>query len=142
MHSGLDDKLPGLPRAVLLDLDDTIVDDTQAVDVSWEDACQACERDGDHARVLTAINDVRDWYWSDPERHRIGRLDMSTARRKIVEMALQTLGRHDEVLAGRIAERYAYLRDLRLTLLPGAVETLAWFRSAGCRMALLTNGAG
>jgi putative hydrolase of the HAD superfamily len=27
-------------------------------------------------------------------------------------------------------------------LLPGAVETLQWFRSSGCRTALLTNGAG
>jgi putative hydrolase of the HAD superfamily len=133
---------PELPTAVLLDLDDTIVDDTTPVDSCWAEACQECEGGKDRAQVLSVINDVRAWYWSDAERHRVGRLDMDTARLLIVKMALQQLGREDDLLARRIADRYTRLRDERLELLPGAIETLRWLRSFGCRTALLTNGAG
>ena len=131
-----------LPRGLLLDLDDTIVDDTTAVDTSWEEACRQCMPDEGYARVLAAITDVRNWYWADAERHRVGRLDMGAARRTIVAMALRWVGRHDDGLAAAIAAQYGHLRDVRLELLPGAVDAIRWFRSVGCRTALLTNGAG
>jgi putative hydrolase of the HAD superfamily len=127
-----------LPRAVLLDLDDTILDDSGRVDSCWEEACLGCDGDG---RMLSEIRTVRDWYWSDPDRHRLGRLDLETARRAIVRMALERLESVNDVLAAKIAARYTELRDLRVTLVPGAVETLTWLKSHGCRLALLTNGA-
>ena len=131
-----------LPTALLLDLDDTILDDTGAVDECWSEACQDCELGSDGDRILSTIKDVRDWFWSDPDRHRIGRLGMDAARHRIVSLALQRLDRDDDVLAGRIAERYTRLRDLRIHPLAGAIDTIEGFRSFGCRTALLTNGAG
>jgi len=130
-----------LPRAVFLDLDDTIVDDTSAVDLCWDEACDLCEPEARN-RALAQIKAVRDWYWSDGDRHRTGRLDMDAARRHIVRLAFEQLDQQNEALAVEIADRYANLRDARLAVLPGALDTLEWFRAHGCRLALLTNGAG
>ena len=127
-----------VPRVVLLDLDDTIVDDTSAVNECWMAACSGCP----HAGLTEAIRSVREWYWSDPGRHRVGRLDMPVARRHIVRMAMGRIGLADEGLIDQIASRYGALRDERLALIPGAIETVQWFRESGCRTALLTNGAG
>ena len=69
----------GLPDAVLLDLDDTILDDSGHAARCWVEACaaHASELDGlDPTVLLEAIERVRTWYWSDAERHRMGRLDL------------------------------------------------------------------
>jgi len=130
-----------LPRAVLVDLDDTIVDGTAVVDC-WEDACRSCVPIVDPGAVLAEILRIRDWFWSDPERHRLGRLDLPAARRQIAKTALLRLGHDDDALAARIAERHDQCRESRLALFPGAVDALRWLRESGCQLALLTNGAG
>jgi putative hydrolase of the HAD superfamily len=122
----------------LLDLDDTIIDDSGGVDSSWREACSLCS----HPGFVAEVNSVREWYWSDSARHRVGRLDLAVARRQIVAMALQQLGIDDNALADAMASKYGALRDERITLIPGAVETIERFRAQGCRTALLTNGAG
>ena len=125
------------PRALLLDLDDTIVDDSGAVQEAWLNASSACS----DTRLPDEIASVRDWFWSDADRHRIGRLDLPVARRQIVRMAMDRLDIRDERMVDHIASRYEDLRDQALTLIPGAVETIQWLRSKGCKTALLTNGA-
>jgi putative hydrolase of the HAD superfamily len=134
-----------LPRAVLLDLDDTILDDSGDVEDCWRDACMACAdallADAAPAAVVAAIERSRDWYWSDAERHRIGRLALPAARRDIVRLAFVELGIDRQSLADRIADTYTLERDRRMTVLPGAVETVRWMRESGCRLALLTNGS-
>ena len=75
-----------LPHAVLLDLDDTILDDTGGVVSSWREACvsQQSSMNGlDPEVVFDAIDRLREWYWSDPERHRVGRLDLGWARGEV-----------------------------------------------------------
>ncbi|MSO84024.1 MAG: HAD family hydrolase [Acidobacteria bacterium] len=135
-------RLASLPRAVLVDLDDTIVDDSGAVVDCWEDACESCTPLVEPRAVLTEIHAIRDWFWSDPDRHRHGRLDLTVARRQIAKMALLRIGHVDDRLAARIAERYSQCRQSRMVLLPGAVDALTWLRESGCQLALLTNGAG
>ena len=135
---------PNLPKAVLFDLDDTILDDTGCVERSWTDACRECSRTlgESHAlRLREAIRKIADWFWSDPDRHRIGRLDMKAARRQIATLALNEIGQPDDDFAERIASAYARYRDERIMLFPDAVETLQWFKSAGCALALITNGS-
>jgi putative hydrolase of the HAD superfamily len=129
-----------LPRAVLVDLDDTIVDGSAVVDC-WHVACECCPPEAPSDAILAEILGLREWYWSDPVRHREGRLNMSTARRHIVETALVNVGYDAPGLADRIAERYAQCRDDRTSLFPGAVSVLTWLRQSGCRLALVTNGA-
>lgn len=133
-----------LPKALLLDLDDTILDDSGNVDRSWREACLACRSElapVTPEQVLEAIERIRDWYWADPERHRIGRHDLDAARREIVELAVAELGVASLTVAAQIAKDYSTRREAGLSLHPGAVETIRWFRSRGCRLALLTNGS-
>jgi putative hydrolase of the HAD superfamily len=133
-----------LARALLLDLDDTILDDSGPIDECWREACAA------HASefagiappaVLDAIRTTSQWFWSDPERHRAGRLELHAARREVVRLALAELGIADAGLAARIGDAYSQGRDLRMELLPDAIDTIRWFRASGSRLALLTNGA-
>ena len=131
-------------RAILFDLDDTILDDSGCVERSWTDACQDCcaamGADGT-AKVRAAIREAGEWYWSDPERHRTGRLDMKAARRRVALLGLERLGIADDALAESIALAYARYREARLAVLPGALDTLQWFKRMGCAMALITNGS-
>lgn len=132
-----------LPRALLLDLDDTILDDSGGVVACWREAClvhQSRMNGLDAAGVFEAIDRMREWYWSDPERHRAGRLELAWARGEVVRLALADLGVDDDDLARLIGETYHALRDEAITPFEDAVTTVEWLRSQGCRLALLTNG--
>jgi len=133
------------PRALLLDLDDTILDDSSRVHESWLDAC------GDHADrlapfdaavVVDAIRKASKWFWGDPDRHRTGRLQLDVARREVVKRALVDLGIDNTELACCIGDAYSHRRDVGMEALPDAVDTVRWLRDSGRRLALLTNGAG
>ncbi|MFN0072687.1 MAG: hypothetical protein ACKVVP_14485, partial [Chloroflexota bacterium] len=69
------------PGAMLLDLDDTIIDDTGSVVAGWHAACEAfSDRIGVEApRLYAAIDERRTWFWADAERHRIGCQDLRAA---------------------------------------------------------------
>jgi putative hydrolase of the HAD superfamily len=132
-----------LPRAVLLDLDDTILDDSSGVISCWREACvahQSSMRGLAPEVVFEAIDRTREWYWSDPERHRAGRLELAWARGEVVRLALADLGVDDEDLARRIGDTYHALRDDAIKPFDDAVPTVQWLRAQGCRLALLTNG--
>ena len=132
-----------LPRAVLLDLDDTILDDTGSVLTSWRDACAVHRSDMngvDPDVVFEAIDRIREWYWSDPERHRIGRLELAWARGEVVRLALAEIGVDDPELARAIGNTYHALRDRGIKPFDDSVATVRWLREQGCRLALLTNG--
>ena len=134
----------GLPRAVLLDLDDTILDDSGHAERCWGEACtvHAPELEGlDPTVLIEAIDRVRTWYWSDADRHRVGRLDLLAAYREVVTMAFEEVGLARSKAADRIAAHYRSRRDEEIRPFPEAVETVRWLRDAGCRLALLTNGA-
>lgn len=134
-----------LPRAVLLDLDDTILDDSRNISTCWRDACLA------HASVVPGVDPilvyeeierVRAWYWADAERHRLGRLRLADARRDVVRISLSNLGQDRAGLADAIAGHYQTAREAGIEPIEGAVETVRRLRDEGCRLALLTNGAG
>jgi putative hydrolase of the HAD superfamily len=133
------------PRAILLDLDDTILDDSSLVDACWS---TACESHADRfapvsvADVLDSIRKQSSWYWSDPERHRAGRLELNAARREVVRLALATLHIADPAIATAIGDAYSRHRDAGMAPLPDAIDTVRWLKSRGIRLALLTNGAG
>lgn len=133
-----------LPEAVLLDLDDTILDDSGHSVRCWNEACRlhAHALEGvDPSLLYEAIERVRRWYWSDAERHRVGRLDLLAAYREVVRTACQEVGLAGAPVADEIAAHYRARRDEEIRPFEGAIETVRWLREAGCRLALLTNGA-
>jgi putative hydrolase of the HAD superfamily len=110
----------------------------------WLDACRA-HASGmgglDPSVVYDAIERVREWYWADPERHRTGRLGLAAARREVAHLALKDVGLDDPALAQEIGDTYHSLRDAGLQPFAEAIDTVAWLRDSGCRLALLTNGS-
>jgi putative hydrolase of the HAD superfamily len=134
-----------LPGAVLLDLDDTILNDSGKVEQCWRDACAAYASelaDIGQLVVFETIQKTSRWFWSDPERHRAGRLELDAARREVVRRALLEIGTANTSLADKIADAYSHHRDMGMEPLPDAIDTVRWLRDGGCRLALLTNGAG
>lgn len=132
-----------LPQAVLLDMDDTILADSDSTDRCWQTVCQGfSSRLLGHApdALLAAIQEYREWFWSDAERHRRGRLNLGAARQEIVTEALLRLGIEPFALAAAMAQTYSALREATLRPFPGALESLEWFRHRKVRLALLTNG--
>lgn len=133
-----------LPRGILVDLDDTIIDDTGSMQQCWAEVCERAAADLHGVtpdQLFAAIDARRDWFWSDPVRHREGRLQLRETTVRVVQVALADLGFDSIALAREIGEGYRDLRDERLALFPGAVETLAALRERGVGLALLTNGA-
>lgn len=134
-----------LPRALLVDLDDTILDAHRNPDEAWIGVCReyagglgAASPEALHEAILEA----RDWIWTDPERSRRGRLDMTGTRRAIVRRALGHLDLPYSPAAEAMADRFTALRDEAIRPFPGALETLGRLKEAGIRLALLSNGDG
>jgi putative hydrolase of the HAD superfamily len=132
------------PRQTLLvDLDDTIINYGGSTEASWRTVCRLATQEvpGLEADPLfAAIDRVRQWYWSDPERHREGRADLRAASCRIIRQALADLGYDRPALARVMADRYRDLRDESLHLIPGAVDALERQRERGVRLGLVTNG--
>jgi putative hydrolase of the HAD superfamily len=138
-----DDWLVKLPRAILIDLDDTILDDSGCVESCWIDACSEAAKVIPNLDVNTIRRSVRtraEAWWSNADRHQRGRLDLRAATTEILTGVLAELG-HDPVFAAGIANRYRDLREERATLFDGAIETLEWLQESGVRLGLMTNGA-
>ncbi len=131
-------------RAVLFDLDDTIIDFTGNQEWAWQEACRAAaERVSglDPLRLRETIRTVADWYWGDPVRHREGRRDLRAASAGIVRTSLERLGvAAPAALPRAVADHYRDLRDGGLALVDGATDLLAALRAAGTPLALVTNG--
>jgi FMN phosphatase YigB (HAD superfamily) len=136
--------MTSLPDAIIFDLDDTILDDSGSVDACWREVCDAAalSTDGIHPDTLLAeIERHRDWFWSDPIRHREGRLNLRAATTRIVAQALEGLGFAQPDVAGEVAEAYRNMREERVWPIPGAIETIEHFRSRAVRLGMATNGA-
>jgi putative hydrolase of the HAD superfamily len=129
-------------KALLIDLDDTLLDYSGGVEECWREAATALAiADGvDPEALVGAIRETRRWFWGDPDRHRQERADMLGAWRKITAHALASLGAANERLAGAIADDFAARRWRRMRLFPGVAEALAALRDRDVSLALLTNG--
>jgi putative hydrolase of the HAD superfamily len=129
-------------KALLVDLDDTLLDYSGGVDECWHHACEALAGPSgiDPATLVKAIVETRRWFWSDPGRHRLERADMLRAWTRITGHALRALGRDDEALAAAIGQDFAERRWERMTLFPGVSGALEALRARGVPLALVTNG--
>lgn len=137
-------------RAVLFDLDDTILNYSDGVEECWAAACRDHAPDGLDAEDLRqAIYAARRWFWDDPERHRRERTDMLAAYTKIVAAAFAVLEKNGSAAAGaaratglsrQIAQAFNAARFELVVPLPGAVELLERLHARGVPLGLVTNG--
>jgi len=141
-----------LPRAILFDLDDTILiafgqsqSQSQRTIAAFADQLGPIEA----TTIAAAIQAASTELWADPTRHQYWRHRIVEARRRIVSIALAALAaaRHPvppEVIGHALADAYNALHDEELSMLPDAHETLDRLKELkpGGRMRPSTMAAG
>jgi putative hydrolase of the HAD superfamily len=138
-----------LPKAILFDLDDTLISAYNRPDLAWytiahefADDLHPCVA----ADVAVAINLAADAFWADAQRHRAGRLQLLDARVTIITDAFLSLAQAGHSPPGpdvtrRMAARYNAFREEQMHLFDGAHHVVDTFRAKGVLLALITNGA-
>jgi len=131
-----------LPPCLFFDLDDTLLDYTTSGRKCWEELfLEYAPRFGVPVEQLaSAHQQVSGWYWSDTERHRMGRLDLRVARRQVLQLVVEKLGSDRRALGDEMADAFTLRRELLFSPFPGTIETLQELQRRGIRMGLLTNG--
>lgn len=132
-----------LPKAIFLDLDDTIVSYHLLCEPAWSRVCEDFAQSYgilDGKTLYSAINETARHYWSDPERHRQGRLNLDGTRREIVMQAFRKLDCLDGDNAFMLADNYSNLHQEMIHMFPDAEETIKELVSRGIKLALITNG--
>ena len=133
------------PEAIILDLDDTILDsgdpDTSLRRISSEYA-ETLDA-GSSEQLFSACIEARDWFWNNNDLAREGRLDVLESRRTIFTRALSRSGvpQPDRGVVDAMARRYTTLRDEAIELFPSALPTLERLCECELKLGLLTNGA-
>ena len=136
-----------LPRAILFDLDDTILSFGRRSLVLEALAARTpalfapltpkAAADAMEARFKA--------FWSDQERHKAWRPRLAQARRMLVAEAFEDLNKagasgltRDQAYA--FADAFHAYRETEAKLFPGALETIDALKAAGVLLALVTNG--
>lgn len=133
-----------LPRAILFDLDDTILAAGRRTEVLRR---IAGELEGELAphrpdEVADRLEAALAEFWSDPARHRIARFGLYEARLQVFAEAFGATGSSHLTaeLAERFASQFTAYRDLLTDFFPGARETIETLKAGGVLLALVTNG--
>jgi len=133
------------PKAILFDLDDTILDTTLSADRLWLRAAEHfAQRAGTDTEAFDKQMQIsRAWFWSDPERNKAGRMDLYRARAGCVEHALEALlCRPDAGLADEVASWFTKRRIPEMKPFDGAIDAIKKLKEAGVKTALISNGKG
>jgi putative hydrolase of the HAD superfamily len=134
---------PPLPRGILFDLDDTIITYGAAGERVLCEVLAAYSDEGrryDPLVLRQSLREYSQWYWSDAERHRAGRLEHVATRRHLMTVALERIGRPDPALAQTVADAFTWGREEVTSFFPGARESIVELRRRGVLLALMTNG--
>jgi putative hydrolase of the HAD superfamily len=141
--------MPYLPRAVLFDMDDTLLAVSGSARIVWTRIT------GEYAEALaplspadlvTAIDVQSRLLWNDAAWNRRWRVSLLEARRQVVASAFAVLGAAGKAvpapeIGDAMADRFTLIRDEELCVFPGAHETLDRLKQRGVLLALITNGA-
>jgi len=137
---------PALPRAMLIDMDDTILSAYGRPEIAWTIIATEFAADlAPHAPQAVAaaiVGSARD-FWSAAGAE--WRMKLNEARQRVVKggfAALAARGRAlPDDLAIRLADRFTAYRDEQMFVFPGAHEAIDAFKARGVKLALVTNGA-
>ena len=138
-----------LPKAILFDLDDTILAAFGAAEGQWRRViAEFAEHLHPHPpdEVLAAIQTYSRWLWSDAARHKDWRHRIGEARRHIVGSAFARLCEAGAAapppdVLDALADRFNHIQEAELKMFPGSHETLDRLKELGVKLALVTNGA-
>jgi putative hydrolase of the HAD superfamily len=136
-----------LPRAILFDLDDTLIRAYAQPEDAWRRLLgRFAEPLGAHdapaiEKVRVVVMDEARTLWVDQTMAAKWRLDIPGARRTTTRRALRRLGYDDDALADSIADAFTDMRREEYRLYPDAHATVDALRQAGVKLALVTNGA-
>jgi putative hydrolase of the HAD superfamily len=141
--------MTNLPRAILFDMDDTILAVSGSARPVWRRITEEFAADLaplSSADIVTAIEAQSRLLWNDTAWNREWRVRVREARRQVVASAFAVLGAAGEAvprpeIGERMADRFTLIRDDELSVFPGAHETLDRLKQLGVLLALVTNGA-
>ena len=138
-----------LPAAILFDLDDTLISPHLHRKTFWYDAiCQIWEETSGSLEnlpknlyiLVDQIDIAAQVFWSDPTRHKTGRLNLRKARYDILNNGIGLNKQFNQDIRWAIADRCGQLMSDKTTLYPDAITTLVKLRDNQVRLALVTNG--
>jgi putative hydrolase of the HAD superfamily len=138
--------MPSLPRALLVDLDDTLISAYAKPGEAWLHVAGEFQAEiaplspAEMAREIEGVG-IAFWKTAGAE-HRVR---LAEARRLIVSRAFDELERSrgirfPEELGRRLADRFTVYRNEQMRVLPQAREALDELRARGVLLALVTNG--
>jgi putative hydrolase of the HAD superfamily len=135
-----------LPRAMLIDMDDTILSAHGHPEIAWN--IVATEFAGELGQlsprqIADAIADTARQFWAMAGAE--WRLKLFEARHEVVRRGFATLGAAGRALpndlAVRLADRFTSYRDEQMFVFPGAHDAIDALKQRGVKLALVTNGA-
>jgi len=142
-----------MPRAILFDLDDTLISAYSNPHRAWaeviaefsDEIANLTQGGQTSSDVAQSIAEYSVEFWSNTERHKIWRLKMNEARHQIVKGGLERLtpglSNIDHDFVHRLAERFSAYRTQNMFLFDGAHELLDTLKARGVILGLITNGA-
>ncbi len=130
------------PRAILFDMDDTLLDWFSAVHTGWEVVCAefAPGLGADPVSLREKIEREGALFWRDEAAAAPYRTRPLDSRREIVRLALLAEGL-DDAPADEIARRSFEEMTSRIAPFDDSLETLEALRAEGYRLGLVTNGS-
>lgn len=134
------------PKALLFDMDGTLLLSTQTPDESWQHvSSQFAPRLQLSPHML--VQALRESYIrhkrnisNDADEQRKDRLKPFAMQQAMVEQALASVGVANTGIAFEMVQAYEVLRELHRETAPDALSTLRMLRSQQKRLGLLTNG--
>ena len=140
-------KMTQLPRAMLIDMDDTILSAYGRPEIAWNNVtAEFADEFGSTTsqQVATAVLASAREFWGKAGAE--WRLRLEEARHIVVGngfAALSAAGHAplSQDLATRLANRFSAYREEEMFVFPGAHDAIDAFKAHGVKLALVTNGA-
>ena len=136
-----------LPRAMLIDMDDTILSAYGRPEIAWNTIANEFADElaplSPQEVAITVLAYARQ-FWASAEA--VWRLKLGEARRLTVKGGFDALAARGhralpDDLANRLADRFTVYREEEMFVFPGAHEAIDKLKTLGVKLALVTNGA-